>query len=87
MDSIGKVYLAIALVCITISLAGLWFLSKKTPKGTVLGVSVVIYIVGNLIDPGAHRGLYVLKGSIQIIGFLGGILGLIDLFAKKRRST
>ena len=83
MNSTGIIYLVIALVIIISSLVALWFLSKKTPRGTVLGISIFIYILGRSITPGDCRELYIVKGSMQMIGFLGGILGFVDLFRKK----
>ena len=84
MDSTGKIYLVLAAIVIVSSLAALWYLSKKTPKGVILGICVVLYVLATMINPGNIRHLYILKGTMQMIGFLGGILGIIDLFRKKK---
>ena len=87
MDSTGKIYLAIAAIVIVGSLTVLWYLSKKTPKGVVLGISVVLYVLAVTINPGNVRELYVLKGTLQVIGSLGSLLGIIDLFGKKKNQA
>ena len=61
-----------------------WYLSKKMPKGSILAICAVIYMLGYSIDPGNQRALYILKGTMQMIGSLGAILGIIDLFRKKK---
>lgn len=87
MDSNGKIYLVLAVIVIVSSLVVLWYLSKKTPKGIILGICVVLYVLAIMINPGNVRSLYVLKGTMQTIGFLGGILGIADLFRKKKNHT
>ncbi len=87
MDTEGKIYLVIAVIVIVSSLVGLWYLSRKTPKGVVLGICIALYILSKVIEPGNVRILYVLSGIMGAIGFFGGILGIIDLFRKKKNSS
>jgi hypothetical protein len=84
MDSTGIIYLVLSAIIIVSSLVGLWYLSKKTPKGVVLGICFVLYVLAKMIEPGNVRSLYVLSGIMGTIGFFGGILGIIDLFRKKK---
>jgi hypothetical protein len=87
MDTEGIIYLVIAAIVIVSSFVGLWYLSKKTPRGVVLGICIVLYILSKVIEPGTVRSLYVLSGTMGVIGFFGGILGIIDLFRKKKSES
>jgi hypothetical protein len=84
MDLTGKIYLVIAAIVIVSSLVGLWYLGRKTPKGVVLGICIVLYVLAMVIEPGNVRSIYFLKGIMQMIGSVGGILSIIDLFRKKK---
>ncbi len=84
MDSIGTTYLLLSAVSLIVSLVILRYLSKKVSKRIVLIVCIVIYFSALAINPGNQRGLRVVKGTMQMIGFLGGILTAIDLFRKKK---
>ena len=87
MDDIGKVYLVLTIAVLLGSFVALWLISKKTPKGTVLGICVLLYILGSSIDPGKHRELHLLTGLFKMVGFFGGILGLIDLFRNRGKDS
>lgn len=65
---------------------GFWYLSRVAPKGTVLAVAAGIYVVSWLINPGNSRELHGLVGFLRLLGFVGGVLGVIDL-VKKRPPT
>ena len=84
MDSIGKTYLLLSAASLIVSLVILHYVSRKVPKKIVLTVCIVIYFSAIAINPGNQRGLRVVKGTMQTIGFLGGILTVIDLFRKKK---
>ena len=84
MDSIGKIYLLLSVISIIVSLVILRFLSKKVPKGIILVICIVVYFSALAINPGKERGLHIVKGTMQMIGFLGGILTVIDMFKKKK---
>jgi len=87
MDSTGIIYLVLSAIVIVSSLIALWYLSKKTPKGVILVICIVLYVLAIMINPSNIRSLNVLKGVMQMIGFLGGILGVIDLFRKKKNQA
>ena len=58
---------------------GLWFVSKHTPRGSVLAISVVLYLISQAMGPTRIRELHMLAGLLGMLGFGGGILGLLDL--------
>jgi len=62
-----------------------WAISRWTPKGTLLAVSAALYFASWAIDTGRVRELVLLTGLMRLLGFVGGILGLIDLCRKRRQ--
>jgi uncharacterized membrane protein YfcA len=84
MDSIGYTYLLLSVVSLIVSLVIIHYLSKKIPKWIVLILCIIVYCSALAINPWKQRSLYVVKGTIQMIGFLGGILTVIDMFRKKK---
>lgn len=83
-DAYGNVLLVVGLVAFLVGLAGLWFVSRVTPKGTVLAIAIGIYVVSWLIDPGTVRELHGLVGFMRLLGFAGFVMGVIDLVSKRR---
>jgi len=84
MDSIGKIYLLLSVASIIVSLVILHYLNKKVPKKILFVICIVVYFSALAINPGKERGLRIIKGTMQMIGFLGGVLTAIDLFRKKK---
>lgn len=82
-DNRRFVLMAMAVAIIVGGLVALFLISKKTPKGTVLAIAAVIYFVSWSVD-GHFRETLVLRGSLRMLGFAGGILGIIDLVRKRR---
>ncbi len=64
----------------------LWFISKHTPRGTVLAISILLYMISQALGPNRIRELHMLSGLLGMLGFGGGILGLLDL-VKPRTAT
>ncbi|MBI1249056.1 hypothetical protein GC197_14590 [bacterium] len=62
----------------------LWFLSRITPMGTVLVISVMLYAISWRIGEEEGREMLVVGGAIRMLGFAGGILGAIDMFLKRK---
>lgn len=63
---------------------GLWFVSRHTPRGTVLAISVGLYLISQVMGPSRIRELHMLSGLLGMLGFGGGILGLLDLVKPRR---
>jgi hypothetical protein len=87
IDTTGKIFLGIAIVSIVCAVISFYFLSKKGPRGAVLGVAAVIYFVGISIPTGNIRELHLIAGVLKLTGFIGGILGLVDLFKGGSRTN
>ena len=80
----GFVLLAFAIVFILGGLAVLWLVSKKAPKGTVLAIAAGIYVAGLAIGGIRVREIVMLAGALKMLGFTGGILGVVDLLRKPK---
>lgn len=86
MDGVGNAFLIIVILAIMGAIAVFWVLSRQAPRGTVLAVAAGIYIVGVVMSPGSTRVMVGIAGLLKLIGFIGGILGLIDLLRKRGDS-
>jgi hypothetical protein len=64
--------------------AGYWGLSRVSPKGTVLIVALGLFALGHAIDPGLIRELHLVKGAITLGGFVGILLGFVDLLQRRK---
>jgi hypothetical protein len=65
-----------------------WTISRFAPRGAVLGVAVLLYAMGQgigTLDTGV-RMVVLAAGVLKMSGFLGVILGILDL-VRKREST
>jgi hypothetical protein len=87
MDVLGKVYLGIAAAAIVGAILGYWLLSKKGPRGALLFVAALLYVagmqVGNAPQDPPVREIKALGGVLQLTGFIGIVLGIIDLVRRK----
>lgn len=83
-DSYATVLLVVAIVGVVLSLVFLWFASTRTPKGTVLIVAVALYAGSWQFDDVPVREMHLVIGMMRMIGFGGGILGLIDLIRRSK---
>ena len=72
-----------AIVVVVGGLIGLWFISRIAPKGTVLVIAIGIWVCGALIGDVHIRELLMLAGAMKMLGFAGGILGLVDFFRRR----
>jgi hypothetical protein len=67
--------LAVGLVVLIGGLIGFWYLSRVTPKGTILVIAAVIYFASWMIDPGTNRNLNGLVGILRMLGLPAEYLG------------
>ena len=86
MDPSGAIFLTVAIVVIVVALVGLWFISRVTPRGIVLLISAVLYVLGIALTFGEARFMQGASGILKLTGFAGAILGVVDL-VKKREDT
>jgi hypothetical protein len=84
MDTINPLYLVLALVILIITSISFWLISKKAPKGTLLAVAIAMWIIGSMIGNQPVREMKLIGGTIQTLGTIGVILGVIDLFRKSK---
>jgi hypothetical protein len=85
MGSSAQVFLVLAIASFGAAIVGFWFLSRRGPRGAVLAVAVVLYVISWMIPQGQSRKLNGVSGLIRMIGFTGGILGIVDLVRKPRQ--
>ncbi len=80
----GFILLAFAVVLVLGGLAVLWLVSRKVPKGVVLGIAAGIYVAGLSLAGIRLREIIMLSGALKMLGFTGGILGIVDLVRKRK---
>jgi hypothetical protein len=85
----GKVAVIVAIVLAVVGLIGLWLISRKAPRGTVLAIAACVYFGSFAARDNESPEVMTLTLAMRLLGFAGGILGLLDLVSKrkKRRST
>ncbi len=81
----GVILLAFAIMFVLGGLVVLWLVSRKASKGTVLAIAVGIYVAGLALASIRVREIMVLSGALKMLGFAGGILGIVDLVGKRKR--
>ncbi len=81
----GIILLAFAIMFVLGGLVVLWLVSRKASKGTVLAIAVGIYVAGLALASIRVREIMVLSGALKMLGFAGGILGIVDLVGKRKR--
>jgi len=77
------VLLAVMVVVFLGIMVGLWLLSRVSPKGVVLALAVVTWLVGRWLGQHNVRELQGLSGAVTMAGFGGILLGIADLFRKR----
>ena len=80
----GTVLLCLSIVGIVAGLVILWFVSSRTPKGTVLVIAAILYFVSWQIDDVRVREIRLLSGTMRLLGVVAGILGIVDLCRKRK---
>ncbi|HEY1602035.1 MAG TPA: hypothetical protein VGG64_20700 [Pirellulales bacterium] len=78
------ILLAFAVIFILTGIVLLWLVSRKAPKGAVLVVAVVIYCGGLALAGSRVREVVMLKGALTMLGFIGGVMGVVDLLRKRK---
>jgi hypothetical protein len=86
MDTISPIYIVAAALIAVIAIACFWLAGKKGSKGLLLGIAIVIWIIGQMIGSQATREMKIIGGTMATLGSIGFIVGLIDLFRKRKRD-
>jgi len=80
----GFALLGFAIVFFLGGLVALWLVSKMAPKGTVLAIAAVIYMASFPLAQIPIREIIGLSGVLRMLGFAGGILGIVDLLRNRK---
>ena len=83
-ENYGAVLLWIGIGGVLAGLVGLWFVSRRSPRGTVLVIAVVLYFLSWQIDGVRVREIQLLSGTLRMLGVAAGILGIVDLCRKRK---
>jgi hypothetical protein len=84
--SYGYVLLAFALLLVLAGMVLLWLLSRNAPKGTVLLIAIAVYCGGLALAGISVREIVMLSGALKMLGFAGGILGIVDILRRRAKS-
>ncbi len=79
------VLLGIGLTILIGGFVALFLLSRRSPKGTVLVVAIMIWAFGASVAAIREREMLMIGGSLKLLGFTGTILGIVDLVRRRRR--
>lgn len=87
-DDYGKVLLGVAIGLYLVGVIGLWLISRTGHRGLVLGVGVALFLLGGSVakQKDRTRELAMFGGTCSLLGFTGGILGLVDLVRKPKKK-
>lgn len=81
-------YRIVLLTCVIVyvlgGLLGLYFISRRSREGVVLGIAAVIYFASWIIGDSQVREIMLLSGATRMLGFAGIILGIVDSIRKRR---
>lgn len=83
-ENYSFILLAFAVVFILGGLVLLWLIFRTAPKVTVLGIAAVIYCFGLGLAGVRVREIMMLTGALKMLGFAGGLLGIVDLVRKRK---
>lgn len=83
-ENYGAVLLCIGIGGVVAGLKILWYVSRRSPKGTVLVIAVVLYFLSWQIDDTRVREIELLSGVMRMLGVAAGILGIVDLCRKRK---
>lgn len=86
-DSYATTMLAIGIGIALAVLVALFFISRVSPKGTVLIIAICLYAFSYQIDDSRIREVRLASGLMRMVGFAGGILGVIDLWRKPKQDA
>jgi hypothetical protein len=75
----GTLILGVTLLGVIAGFVVLWLLRRRTRRGTVLALAVLIYGASWAMPRGDTREMRAARGGVRLLGFAGLLLGLYDL--------
>ncbi|PQO28673.1 hypothetical protein C5Y97_23100 [Blastopirellula marina] len=85
-ESYGTTLLIVGIAGVVLGFVLLWLLSRHSPKGTVLLIAIVLYVISWQMEDVRAREVRLFSGCLRMLGFAGGILGVVDLLRKRDPS-
>jgi hypothetical protein len=79
----STVVLGFAAILFVGTLLGLWLLSGRTRRGTVLIIAAGIYLLSYGLNEPKTRDVVFLQGVLRLTGVCAGLLGLIDWYRRR----
>ena len=86
-EKYGLILMGVAAVIVLGGLIALFLISKISPKGTVLAIAATIYVASWSLEGIRVREVLLVSGAMRMLGFAGGILGIVDLIRKRKPRT
>jgi hypothetical protein len=83
-SSYGLIILAACATGLIGGLFALWLVRRVSSRGAVLGLAALIYAISWMIGPGETREMRATVGTLRMLGFLGFLLGLFDVFNRPK---
>jgi len=87
MDTLGKLYLIATIPVLVGVVVAFRYLSLCAPRGTLLAVGVVLWLIGVPLSESRVREIAGVGSLCMVFGFIGGIWGLISFFRRKSRPV
>jgi hypothetical protein len=75
----GTVLIVAIIGMIVVGLLVLWLVGRRGPRGSVIGLSILIYVISWTIPSDSSREMRGFTGGLRLLGFMGFLLGLFDL--------
>jgi len=83
----GGAYVVLTVTAAGLVCAGLWMVSRRLPRGTVLGVCGLLLAGGLMGWTGESREWAAVALPMVVIGGFGGVLGVIDLVWRRGKRV
>ncbi len=80
----GTILLVCAIVFILGGIIVLWLISRVAPKGAILAIPAGIYCAGLALASIRVREIVMLTGALKMLGFIGGIGGIVDYIRTRK---
>ena len=87
MDAASKFYICFGTVAIVAAFVAFWFISRKAPKGVLFVLGVALWLTGQVLAKEPARELKFIGGILTLTGFVGGLLGFLDLFRRRKAAA